>query len=397
QLLRGSDAGEIETGSRTALEDQSLFLVPVQDRLHRVIDRQDEACRHLLFRCRSDVEPDRRVETEHLVQQHPGHLVFEHLGIRRAGEVSDLGPRGDVGRDNPVDQLLEAVLPARRSYRAAKVLARHDVRRVDGPELRELDTSLLEVHRPVPPIGHHDIAALPGHLVIRVHTGRRVHPWNCQALATSFLPDSRFRRGVRHHAPLPPGGRCGHSGTDPCSHSWEPSGSFPALSTASRSPSISFSKSSIEENARYTLANRRYATVSSSRNGPRIASPTSWLGISASPPERIDSSTRCASSCSASSSTGRPWHARRTPRTTLSRLNCSVTPERLTTASTIDSEVVNLLPHSEQERRRRIACPSSTSRESTTLESVCRQNGHHMTGHSPQALGQLQRCNYYIL
>src|SRR5699024_440601 len=188
-----------------------------------------------------------------------------------------------------------------------------------------------------------------------------------------------------------------HSGTDTFSHSWEPSGSFRTSSAVSRSPSLSFSKSSMEENARYPLANRRYASVSSSRNGPRMTSPTSWLGISASPLERMDSSTRCASSCSASSSTGLPWHARRTPPTTLSRLNSSVTPERLTTANTIDSEVVNLLPHSEHDRRRRIACPSSTSRESTTLESVCRQNGHHMTGHSPQALGQLQRCNYYIL
>ena len=48
---------------------------------------------------------------------------------------------------------------------------------------------------------------------------------------------------------------------------------------------------------------------------------------------------------SASSSTGLPWQARRTPRTTLSRLNGSVTPLRLTTASTASSTVVNRLPH----------------------------------------------------
>jgi hypothetical protein len=39
----------------------------------------------------------------------------------------------------------------------------------------------------------------------------------------------------------------------------------------------------------------------------------------------------------------------------LSLLNCSVTPERLTTASTIVSEVVKRRPHAAQERRRRIA------------------------------------------
>jgi len=65
----------------------------------------------------------------------------------------------------------------------------------------------------------------------------------------------------------------------------------------------------------------------------------------------------------------RPWQARRTPRITFSRLNGSVTPLRLTTASTAVSTVVNRRPHSGQDRRRRIACPSSVSRESTTRES----------------------------
>ena len=41
----------------------------------------------------------------------------------------------------------------------------------------------------------------------------------------------------------------------------------------------------------HRLANRRYATSSSSRNGPRIASPTSLLGTSAAPAARMRSST----------------------------------------------------------------------------------------------------------
>ena len=100
-------------------------------------------------------------------------------------------------------------------------------------------------------------------------------------------------------------------------------------------------------------------------------------------PARTDSSTRCASCASASSSTGRPWQARRTPRTTFSRLNGSVTPLRLTTASTASSTVVNRRPQSTQERRRRVACPSSTSRESITRQSECRQNGHRITTSRP--------------
>src|SRR5690606_5760049 len=147
---------------------------------------------------------------------------------------------------------------------------------------------------------------------------------------------------------------------------------------AARNSAISFSKSSMDEKERYTLANRRYATPSSSRSGPRMASPTSWLGTSAKPADRMVSSTLCASCCRSSSLTGRPLHARRTPSTTFSRLNCSVTPDRFTTASTTVSDVVNLRPHFEHARRRRIAWPSSTSRESTTRESSCLQNGHRM-------------------
>ena len=75
----------------------------------------------------------------------------------------------------------------------------------------------------------------------------------------------------------------------------------------------------------------------------------------------------------------RPWQARRTPLITFSRLNGSVTPLRLTTANTAVSTVVNRLPHSGQDRRRRMAAPSSVSRESTTRESAWRQNGQCMT------------------
>ena len=60
---------------------------------------------------------------------------------------------------------------------------------------------------------------------------------------------------------------------------------------------------------------------------------------------RTVSSTFCASSAMESSSTGRPWQALRTPPMIFVRLNGSVTPLRLTTASTASSTVVNRLPH----------------------------------------------------
>ena len=65
-----------------------------------------------------------------------------------------------------------------------------------------------------------------------------------------------------------------------------------------------------------------------------MARPTSWLGTSAAPRgadgllDLLGEQLRAASS-----STGRPWQARRTPAMTLARLNGSVTPLRLTTAS----------------------------------------------------------------
>ena len=89
----------------------------------------------LLRRRGADVEPDRRVEAEHLVQQHPGQLVREDLGVGRVGEVAVLLTGGAVGVDHPVDELLERPLPLRGPHRAPEVLGGDDVGRVDAPGL----------------------------------------------------------------------------------------------------------------------------------------------------------------------------------------------------------------------------------------------------------------------
>ena len=44
-LLRGADLREVDARSGTAAEDHSLLGVPVEDRLHRVVDGEDEARR----------------------------------------------------------------------------------------------------------------------------------------------------------------------------------------------------------------------------------------------------------------------------------------------------------------------------------------------------------------
>jgi hypothetical protein len=55
-----------------------------------------------------------------------------------------------------------------------------------------------------------------------------------------------------------------------------------------------------------------------------------------------------------------------------------VAPLRLPTIKITDSCVVNLRPHSGQERRRRIAAPSSAVRLSMTRLSGFLQNGQNM-------------------
>jgi hypothetical protein len=97
--------------------------------------------------------------------------VLEDLGVALAGEVAVLAARGAVGEHHPVDELTQAALPLGLADRAAEVLRGDDVGGVDAPLGGELHTALLEVDRAVPPVGHDDVAALPGHLVVGVHSG----------------------------------------------------------------------------------------------------------------------------------------------------------------------------------------------------------------------------------
>ena len=79
------------------------------------------------------------------------------------------------------------------------------------------------------------------------------------------------------------------------------------------------------------------------------------------------------------SSIGRFFTARSMPASSFSRSNGSLTPERFTTmtgSSSSRSYVVYRRPQARHSRRRRIATPSSAGRESTTLSSTSRQNGH---------------------
>src|ERR1700734_3307892 len=163
------------------------------------------ARRYLLRRAGPDVEPDRRVEGEDLVDERVGELVLEDLGVLGAGEVPVLPAGRDVLSDHAVDQLLEAPLPLRGADRAAEVLGGGAVGGVDGPEVGELDPTLLEVDRAVPPVGHDDIAALPSDLVVRVHALPGVNAPDRESLARALAP-TRRRPAHRLRHVHPPSG-----------------------------------------------------------------------------------------------------------------------------------------------------------------------------------------------
>ena len=72
---------QVDARARAAAEDHPLLGVPGEDRLHRVLDGEDEAGATLRRLLEADVEPHRRVERGHLVQQDVGQLGLE--GARR--------------------------------------------------------------------------------------------------------------------------------------------------------------------------------------------------------------------------------------------------------------------------------------------------------------------------
>ena len=90
-LLRAAQLREVEARAGAAAEDDALAPDPVEDRLHRVLDREDEAGRALRLLLEADVEPDRGVEGGVLVDQDRLQLRLEGVGLlvgRRSSRLS---------------------------------------------------------------------------------------------------------------------------------------------------------------------------------------------------------------------------------------------------------------------------------------------------------------------
>ncbi len=172
QLLhRAADVGEVDPRARAAAEDLALLGVPGEDRLHVVLDAEDEAGRALRALLEADVEPDRRVEGRLLVEQDRGQLGLEGVGVLVGGEVAALAPPvGDRPRD-AADHLFHRGLALLGPELPAEVLLGDDVGRVLRPALGELDPALLEGR--ALGVADHGIADLPLDLVEGMGPGGR--------------------------------------------------------------------------------------------------------------------------------------------------------------------------------------------------------------------------------
>ena len=171
-LLARPDRRQVDAGARPALEDHPFGLAPVQDGIHGVIDRQDEAGRALRLVFDADVEPDGAVERHFLVDEQVRQLVVERPRFFIAQEVTVIhSPAGDRV-DHAADHLLHAALACGCAELAAEVLGDDDVRRRLRPSGRDLDVLLFE-ERLAGLVGDGGGAVLPRDVLERIIAGAR--------------------------------------------------------------------------------------------------------------------------------------------------------------------------------------------------------------------------------
>src|SRR5206468_6752987 len=204
-----AQAREVHARARAPFENDPLLAIPVEDRVHGVVDGEDEAGRALRLRLDPHVEPDRAVEGGLLVEEEMGQLVAERRPIARRGEVAlRLAPRADRAH-HAADQLPYAALALGRAERAAEVLRDDDVGRELRPGLRHLDVALLEDGLAAL-AGDDRRADLPLDRLVRIGARRDEAPRDRQAAPrralrrtrpSALLPSNRLRR----HAQPPPG------------------------------------------------------------------------------------------------------------------------------------------------------------------------------------------------
>src|SRR6202521_4173176 len=144
-LLGGTQHREVGASAAAELEQHAFRLDQLEDRLHRVLHRVDEARRTLLGAAgHADVEPDRAVEGGVLRDQEVAELLGPVLRVFLAREVAAFASPTGQGFDDPVDQLADAGLALGGAHAAPEVLLGDDVDRELRPGAGDLDVLLLE-------------------------------------------------------------------------------------------------------------------------------------------------------------------------------------------------------------------------------------------------------------
>ncbi len=196
ELARGADVGEVGAGAAPVLEEHPLGAGQPEDGVHRVLDGVDEARRALRVLFHADVEPHRRVEGGHLVEEEVGQLVPKRVPIGLGGEVAPLAAPAGHGADDAADELADGGLTPGRVEVAAEVLGDDDVRGHLGPELRHLDVFLLEDDLALL-IADDGGAHLPLAGVVGIDSRFRVEALDGDAACSGFLPGGFRLRSIR--------------------------------------------------------------------------------------------------------------------------------------------------------------------------------------------------------
>src|SRR5207249_2352863 len=197
---------EIAAGSRTPFEKHALGFGKLKDRSHRVFNRVDEARRALMRWLNSAVEPYRRTESHHLVQQKMNEFVMKDCSILLGGEVTTLVPPLHDRRRDAAYQLADAGFAFRSTSFAVEIFRGDDVGCRHRPAFRDLDVLLFE----------NDFTRFTG------DGGRPVFPFDCVVrrnalpgkIAAEFEPLARRRQvsisigfsveNFLFHAQIPP-------------------------------------------------------------------------------------------------------------------------------------------------------------------------------------------------
>ena len=180
-FLRRADPGEVDAGARAALEDHSLLAIPVEDRLHGVVYREDEAGRALGLFLDAAVEPHRAVEAGLLMHEDVRELVRKGARVVLTREVAVRPAPGRNRVHHAADELPDRPLPLGRPQLAAKILRAHHVGGHLRPGLGHLHVVLLEYDFPAFVLDGRR-ADLPFELVIRIGPGLGEIPPDANAL-----------------------------------------------------------------------------------------------------------------------------------------------------------------------------------------------------------------------